>query len=66
MELGSDGSSTVNPSLAAVTLGEHGPDKSRWAEAMGLYAMTLILPLSGHCEHRDCPLPRNEELLHRS
>lgn len=51
MELGSDGSSTVNPSVAAAMLVESGPDKSRWAEAMGIYAVSLILPLSGHYEH---------------
>lgn len=51
MELGSDGSSMVNPSMAAVMLVEHGPDKSRWAKAMGLDVMSLILPLPGHGKH---------------
>lgn len=45
MELGSAGSSTANPSVAAVTLVGRGPDKPRWAEAMGHCSRSWILPL---------------------
>lgn len=52
MELGSVSSSTLKPSVAVVRLVEHGPDKSRVGSSHGrFYAMSLILPLPGHCKH---------------
>lgn len=52
MELVSDDSITVKPSMAAVRLVEHGPDKSRVGSSHGhFYAMSLILPFPGHCKH---------------
>jgi len=66
MELGSDSSSTVKPSVAVAGLVEHGPDKSRVGSSHGcFYAMSLILRLPGHCKHYAgagtalCPGPRS-------
>lgn len=64
MELSSDGSSMVKPTMVVVGLVEPS-DKTRVGSSDGsFYAMSLILPLPGHCKHCAragtalCPGPR--------
>lgn len=70
MELGSDGSSTVKPSVAADGLVECGPDKSRGQQPRVLLRCELYSAfartLATLCRSRDRVLPAAEELLQSS